>query len=270
MWPRQASSRCRESHLISLTFPSKSQCRLHRIPAHHRASSSTSPEQVTPLVSTNAKPLLRILHEMRSIHTVLFLLLRISTHATTEEFSPFTPALLTLPNATSHDAPQSSTSLTLLTNDLELRALPLSPRDPIPQNPCASSYSQCPGAPSLCCPSNSQCLPDAQGMVGCCPHGAACTGVVSQQSSASTSSVSAGVGAGAAGGGVITTTTTSAPAQGGGQASVLGGSLSATGSEGGATIFAAAAQKRVHIDGDTSIACAGLAFGVAMGGLLML
>ena len=198
----------------------------------------------------------------------LFLLLRLATTVIAESTFPFSLAQLAL-NDTSEDAtsPQAEQqpTMSLLDSNLELRTFPLAPRKAQSgSNACASSYTQCPGMPSLCCPSNSQCLPDAVGMVGCCPNGAACTGIVSQQTAPSTTPAPAG----AAGGGVATTST--AAAQGSGQVSVLGGALTATGDQAGQTIFAAAGRRRADTGEDGTRMGAGLALGIALGSLLIL
>ena len=198
--------------------------------------------------------------------------LLVSTVLALDHSVPFEAPLpafnVTLVSSDPQDASPQSTS-TSLDNPLDLRSFPLIPRAPQGSSSlCASSYNQCPGMPSLCCPTNTQCLPDAVGMVGCCPFGAACTGIASQQTQtqsqtagASTSTGGAAAG-GAAGGGVISTTS----AQGGGQ--IIG--VSATAGNGGATIFAAAGRRRAGETQDEVKIGAAFALGVAIGGVLLL
>lgn len=111
-------------------------------------------------------------------------------------------------------------------HSLELRSTPTLDRR---QNPCASTYAQCPQSPSMCCPQNSQCLADAQGMVGCCPNGAACTGVVPTASASATS-----------------TATSSASAMSVSSTNALA-SLTSSGFISGQTVFAAAAPERGRV-----------------------
>lgn len=125
-------------------------------------------------------------------------------------------------------------------NDTTLDATPTSPNSPYSDilrrasSPCASGYFQCSGQPSLCCSDNTNCEADARGMIGCCPHGAACTGYVGSEPSgagatssalSSASSASSTMGSTTSNGGVV-------------------GSLTATGTGAGQTIFAAEAPVR--------------------------
>ena len=114
-------------------------------------------------------------------------------------------------------------------------------------NGCAQSYNSCANegqqGADLCCPPTAACSVDSMGNVGCCPHGAACTGALAQQPPTATAITTSAAGGGAAGGAVgPQSTSAQVTAQGGPTVIISGGQTGPTQGGGGGAVFGAGAS----------------------------
>lgn len=166
---------------------------------------------------------------------------------------------------TSFELPYATQNETILSFTSPDAPLPQEPPHPEHQNPlnpiqlvrrqsngCAQGYNSCANegqqGAGLCCPPTAACSVDGSGHVGCCPYGALCTGVVSQQQSPGATPTSSTTGAvgGAAG---PPSTSAAVTAQGGPTVIISGGQPGATegSSGGGGAVFGASGSSASSI-----------------------